>query len=384
MRKLLLLFALIATALNSQAQYSVNNSFIRKALVIYKMDSKGFYQKSLDIMLDYVDGVTENYAYDKKAQTLYVLTSNSNCAITLNKDYAKVIKRNKSIPQLDGKELENIVRQANNKLVEKFEVLNRIRECHIADSIEQSRRDSIERVRKEQLRIAQIESEHNGYRQSHNWHWTPTTGNTLSCSLCENTVSSDSVFCIGILNDSIYYGGAEEGMYGYNLFKLHACKIPSSLLNDSKFRYHYEVFKDSLSKNSDLCPDLINALNYHYLDQHIKEVKRDAPYGFFEDWGWNDEYSVVTFNFEYTNMNVKTIHYIDVYFRITNDVGDVRMTGHFKGTGPLKELETASWNWDSSSYYVAGDASNAKIVKVILTYMNGSQKVLTGNMIKYK
>ena len=140
------------------------------------MDSKGFYQKSLDIMLDYVDGVTENYAYDKKAQTLYVLTSNSNCAITLNKDYAKVIKRNKSIPQLDGKELENIVRQANNKLVEKFEVLNRIRECHIADSIEQSRRDSIERVRKEQLRIAQIESEHNGYRQSHNWHWTPTTG----------------------------------------------------------------------------------------------------------------------------------------------------------------------------------------------------------------
>ena len=144
------------------------------------------------------------------------------------------------------------------------------------------------------------------------------------------------------------------------------------------------MFKDSLSKNSDLCPDLINALNYHYLDQHIKEVKRDAPYGFFEDWGWNDEYSVVTFNFEYTNMNVKTIRYIDVYFRITNDVGDVRMTGHFKGTGPLKELETASWNWDSSSYYVAGDASNAKIVKVILTYMNGSQKVLTGNMIKYK
>ena len=101
MRKLLLLFALIATALNCQAQYSVNNSFIRKALVIYKMDSKGFYQKSLDIMLDYVDGVTENYAYDKKAQTLYVLTSNSNCAITLNKDYAKVIKRNKSIPQLE-------------------------------------------------------------------------------------------------------------------------------------------------------------------------------------------------------------------------------------------------------------------------------------------
>ena len=37
---------------------------------------------------------------------------------------------------------------------------------------------------------------------------------------------------------------------------------------------------------------------------------------------------------------------------------------------------SANWSWDSSSYYVAGDASNMEITKVILTYMNGTQKVL--------
>lgn len=94
-----------------------------------------------------------------------------------------------------------------------------------------------------------------------------------------------------------------------------------------------------------------------------------------EDWGWDDEFSV-SFHFDYVNINPKTIKYIDVYWKITNDVGDVRKTGHFKGTGPLKQYMSANWSWDSSSYYVAGDASNMEITKVILTYMNGTQKVL--------
>lgn len=81
------------------------------------------------------------------------------------------------------------------------------------------------------------------------------------------------------------------------------------------------------------------------------------------------------------NTSTQTIKYIDVYFRVTNDVGDVRKTGHFQGTGPLGEFESATWQWDTSSYYVAGDASKMSITKVILTYMNGAKKVLTGNLI---
>lgn len=84
------------------------------------------------------------------------------------------------------------------------------------------------------------------------------------------------------------------------------------------------------------------------------------------------------------NTNSKTIRYIDVYFKVTNGVGDVRKVGHFQGTGPLKEFESGSWEWDSSSYYVAGDASNMNITKVILTYMNGTKKVLTGNLLVFE
>ena len=84
------------------------------------------------------------------------------------------------------------------------------------------------------------------------------------------------------------------------------------------------------------------------------------------------------------NTNRNTINYIDVYFKVTNDVGDLRKTGHFQGTGPLREFESASWEWETSYYYVSGDASNMNITKVILTYMNGTKKVLTGKLLVFE
>lgn len=91
----------------------------------------------------------------------------------------------------------------------------------------------------------------------------------------------------------------------------------------------------------------------------------------------------MTFKCTYQNTNKWTIKYIDVYWVVTNDVNDVRGSGHFKGTGPVKYLHGASWDWDSSYYFVGGDATNMSIRKVIITYMNGRQKVLTKNMIKF-
>lgn len=112
-------------------------------------------------------------------------------------------------------------------------------------------------------------------------------------------------------------------------------------------------------------------------------MRNEAPYGYIDDWGWNDEYSMVTFHFSFVNTNPKTIKYITVYFKISNDVGDVRKTGYFKGTGPLAEGESASWNWDSSSYFVSGDATSMNITKVILTYMNGMKQTLTGKTLRF-
>jgi hypothetical protein len=73
------------------------------------------------------------------------------------------------------------------------------------------------------------------------------------------------------------------------------------------------------------------------------------------------------------NTNSKTIRYIDVYFKVTMVLVMLEKSDTFRNR-PLKEFESGSWEWDSSSYYVAGDASNMNITKVILTYMNGTKK----------
>lgn len=66
---------------------------------------------------------------------------------------------------------------------------------------------------------------------------------------------------------------------------------------------------------------------------------------------------------------------------VRNDVGDIRGRGSFSGTGPVESMNSASWEWNHSSYYVAGDASKMSITKVVITYMNGTTKTLTGNNI---
>ena len=106
------------------AQFSADNSFMRKEIVSYKRDWKGFFVKHTNMMVDRVTDVVEQYAYDKKAQNLYVLTGKSNVIVTLTKDYAKIIKRNKDIPQLTGELLNKEIEKRNALLENRFSLLN--------------------------------------------------------------------------------------------------------------------------------------------------------------------------------------------------------------------------------------------------------------------
>lgn len=63
-----------------------------------------------------------------------MLTETNNVVVTLTKDYAKVIKKNKYIAQLSGEELARKIEMHNEQLFEKFTVLNREREQQITDS----------------------------------------------------------------------------------------------------------------------------------------------------------------------------------------------------------------------------------------------------------
>lgn len=366
------------------AQFTSANSFIRKEIVSYSKDSKGFYVKNTNKMTDVVVGVVENYAYDKKAQNLYVLTENSNVIITLTKDYAKIIKKNKYIPQLSGEELDKVIEKHNEQLHEKFSALNQKREQQITDSINKARQDSIDEVNRRNAIVAAQTKAREDYINSHNSHIVPLGDNTMNCDICDEYINTKDVFyTIGIRNDTIYYATVKEGKLGLSYIEPHESKIPSSLSKDKDFLYHYEAFRDSLTDDSTDYADMVRYFGYQYYTDYLTRLKKAAPFGYVDEWGWDSEYSMVTFNIRYTNTNAKTIKYLTVYFKITNDVGDIRKTGYFQGTGPLKEGETASWDWDSSSYFTAGDASKMSITKIVLTYMNGTKQVVTGKYLQF-
>lgn len=381
MKKILLLLLLTNTI--CFAQYTPKNSFIRKALVLYNMGPDNLYYKSTNKMLEYVDHVVCNYAYDSKTHNLYVQTESSNCVITLDKDYAKIIKRNKDIPKLKGDDLISAISKVNANLDEKFTRLNAIHRKEIAEALAKVKADSLERVKNDSLRKVEMQNRANNYRKTHNWHWLPTNRISLICTNdnCDQITSEDSIYCDAIINDTIYHIEQVDDDLSTTYMRMHKYAIPTDLMLDEKFNYHREIFKDSLFNHKIMEIGSVDFFNGYCLLTHFEELQRLAPYGYIKEWSWDDEYSFLKFSFRYANNNKKTIKYIDVYFAVTNDVGDVCTTGHFKGTGPLGQFESASWNWDSSSYYVSGDASHMQLTKIILTYMNGTQKILSKKMI---
>ena len=342
-------------------------------------------------MTDVVVGVVESYAYDKKARNLYVLTENSNVVITLTKDYAKIIKRNKDIPQLLGEELDKEVQMRTKLLNDKYESLNREREQQIVDSIKKARQEEIDSINKaiqdsidKTNRLQAMIEAQAEYRRTHDPYDVPLGNVSLKCDICDKTIDSkDITRTFGIRNDSIYYTTNEEGKLGLYYAEAHQSEISSSLKSNKDFEYHYEVFKDRLTQDSIDYALLALYFCYQNYADYWKQLKKAAPYGYIEDWNWNDTYGMVSFDICYTNTNPKTIKYLTVYFKITNDVGDVRKTGYFKGTGPLKEGETASWDWDTSSYFTSGDSTTLSITKLVLTYMNGTTQVVSGKYLKF-
>ena len=381
------MFALISCS--TSAQYTNENSFMRKALILFSEDANGFYQSKENVLVESVHNVVSVYAYNKKSHNLYLRTTNGNFVVTLNNDYAKIVKNNNEIPKLSEEEIEKLVISVNEDLNNCFGkkndslkiVLQRKREQEIADSIAKAEALKKEADAKRQKELA-IENGYEEYRQKFASRIIPNNGTTLKCTQCNKTISPKFILCSSIQYDSIYFFTEVTKELGDSYAQLHVAAIPKVLKTDPNFMYHVQAFRDSLSNDTlDYTTGLIELYNEKELYEHYNRINKKAPYGYIENYRWNKEF-YVTFYFRYMNLNPKTIKYIDIYWKITNDVGDVRKTGNFKGTGPLAQYESASWNWDSSSYYVAGDASRMSLTKVILTYMNGTQKILGANQIQ--
>lgn len=364
--------------------YNSQNSINRVALVYFYQDEKGFFQKKENVNLQEVFSVVSTYGYDKKSHELYVETDRANCVVTVADDLHKVLKKSKSIPQLKGEELAIKAQAVSKDLQEKFSRLNQARQQHIADSIERVRQDSIRKAKEDSIREAQAKEKLEKYIAKNRWSRVPAGKQGLYCTFCEKSVQEDTLSIYAIKNDSVFWYDLKWGYLVNYYDHVHAAKIPASLQSNRDFAYHCEAFADTIkAKSAKFSTELAKYMNSIAFLGYLKTLQKDAPNGFFLDWGWDDEYSNITFHFKYLNTNKNTIKYIEVFFTVTNDVGDVRKTGSFKGTGPLEQWESASWNWDHSQYYVAGDASNMSISKVIITYMNGSKVTIPKSKLQF-
>lgn len=346
------------------------NSIKRKAIVFYKKDEKGYYHAINDTLIDKVIA-QKIYAYDKTTKKLYVESNFGNYEITLDKNEAKRYKKDKNIPQLESEELKAQIYNVNIRLSNRFNELNKKQKA-----VE----DSITAKRQEQERLNEIRK--NDYLKTHKWNILPVGNVPIKCDYCDYTTTTDTLFIFSMKNDSICYASVEDFDLGTKIIKWHVSKIPDYTKKDKDFVLHCNAFKDSLNNHQfDFDKGLIEYMNAKNVLDALDIIKRKTPNGYFVDWGWNNEYGSITFNFTYMNTSPKTIKYIKVYWTVRNDVGDIRGRGSFSGTGPVESMSSASWNWDYSSYYVKGDASKMRITKVVITYMNGTVKTLTGDSI---
>ena len=381
MRKILAILCLLITCQCIQAQYSDRNSMLRKELVSYHRNGLGYYEVLTNRMVPEVNDVVENYAFDKSTNCLYVLTKNGNVVIVLEKEFAKYIKKLKDIPHLSGSALTQAIDKRNRQLADKYYVLNQRRGQEIADSTAKAQQDSLDEVLHRQLAEIDRANQKELYRRSHTAHDVPLGSSTLYCTFCDNTFNgSDVSETIGIDNDSIYFFTQQDGDLGLEYKVPHQAEITEDMREDSAFMYHWKAFQRELAMNEQKGVNAMADFADRYAS-YITRLREIAPYGYVKDWDWDDKDGKITMSLSFVNTRKSTIRYILFHFVVLNDVGDVCSQGVFRATGPVEEFESGSWEWNNSYYYTYGDATKMKFTKVVLTYMNGSQKILTGGNI---
>lgn len=388
---LLLISGLTATADNKSSAYltddgnyilSPSTTLSHFAIVELHRDEKGFMQ--LQHYTDIYQPVQVNrsliYAYCPKTAELLYSTPSGNYSATATKELAKLLKKDKAILQLKIDEMARPKSNANSLVEAEQKRLNNIRQTEISDSI---RAAELERKRLAELK--RIE-EHNqmvaDYRRDNldRWRMVPLSSGKY-CDACGERHSPDSILLICTKSSQWIYMQSDDDM-------LHTMTPMAKSDNPIWF----EAFADSLESISLTGSDVekfsldnIKAYNEHIREKKLQEAKNNlkeiAPWGFIQGWDWDDEYGMVTFEAKFVNTSDATIKYIEFHFVITNDVSDRRCSGVFKGTGPVEPWDSGRWVWDSSRYFVAGDASKMRINKVVLTYMNGKQRILSGDKL---
>ena len=256
---------------------------------------------------------------------------------------------------------------------------------------EQFVRDSIAVEQKKQAARAEYLE---NYRKTHDWRELKmSTSYVLDCGFCDKAHLVKDFCVMSISADTIYYLSDQTriSILG-NIFDcIHYSALTRDFKNDNNFKDYVKLWSDSIANHNsmqNLDATLFNALQYNEFKQ---KLRKKAPNGFIQNWGWHlNTAEGIEPHFSYFNTSEKTIKYVDFYFSVYNAVGDRcylkyenSYVGSVRGVGPIETFDSGIWEWDKATHYTSADANEMKIVKLVITYMDGTTKTIPQSAIVY-
>ncbi len=264
------------------------------------------------------------------------------------------------------------------------------------DSITERKRIQREQKKRDSVIAAQKrKAEMDEYRRTHNWRDLEMSKMyRLNCPFCGISHNKEKYFVISLSADTIYYllEEPEVSMLGINHVRIHYSALTTEFKRDRQFEKYINTWEDSIANNNAFNNQkaiIFNIIQYNTFKEKVCKV---APDGFIKRWGWelNTADGIEPY-FTFFNTSKKTIKYVDFYFSVFNAVGDKcylkynrSYVGYVRGVGPVEPFEAGSWNWDRATHYTSADASEMRVVKLVITYMDGSTKTIPRNAIVYE
>ena len=407
MKKLIITFIVVFLSLSVKGQIyeipkraSISSSLKLYCLGIYKKGADNYFYyepyspERIMPSTNYVStskGNERYFCYSKKAKRYYLHTDNIIGYYIPSDNYVEktlldAMKENnvKKIDLIEAShEIDNVLRQMDDNYKKKN------------DSIDEQKRKQREKQIQDSIAAEQKkELEMEDYRKTHNWRDLEMSRSyNIQCDFCVDKSHNQKDYrVISISSDTIYYflDKAEYNILGIDYVGIHYSALTSSFKSDKKFIDYINTWRDSIANNSfsNQAAVVFNLIQYN---EFKDKVCKAAPNGFIQNWGWNlNSADGIEPYFKYFNTSKKTIKYVDFYFSVFNAVGDKcylkydrSYVGKVRGVGPVEPFDAGSWNWDRATHYTSGDASEMRIIKLVVTYMDGTVKTIPRDAIVY-
>ena len=340
----------------------------------------------------YTEGLETFYCYDKSNNMYYFYTENTlgyyNPQTINYINYMKRIFKKTNVKNINEEDAKSLLDRLLKEMNTKYERKN--------DSIAEIKRAEREKFVKDSTETAQQKAlEREEYRKSHDWrNLLMSKTYDMKCEFCDKNHYKKKYRVMFINTDTIYYLLDEPDMscLGINFVGLHYSTLTRDFKNDIKFKEYINIWQDSIANNNNFSNQKATIFNYIQYSEFKDKVYSVAPNGFMRKWGWqmNSAQGIEPY-FSFFNSSNKTIKYVDLFFSVYNAVGDRcylkyerSYIGNVRGVGPVEPFETGSWNWNRATHYTSGDASEMRIIKLVITYMDGTTKTIPNNSIIYE